>query len=44
MVEIRRPGQAQPQYGKAGAGFKPCSECPSPGRCKAAGACLAKGR
>jgi len=26
------------------AAFKPCSKCPSPAKCKAAGKCLAKNR
>jgi hypothetical protein len=29
-------------YKKGGAVFKPCAGCPTPGKCRAAGKCMAK--
>lgn len=31
-------------YKKGGMVFKPCAKCPNPAKCKAMGACMAKGK
>jgi hypothetical protein len=31
-------------YAKGGMTFKPCAGCPSPAKCKAMGACMAKAK
>lgn len=31
-------------YKAGGVVFKPCAQCPSPAKCKAAGKCLMKGK
>jgi hypothetical protein len=35
---------ASKKMAKGGKAFKPCSECPSPAKCKAAGKCMMKSK
>ncbi len=38
-------GKSKPMaYKTGGMVFKPCAKCPSPGKCKAAGQCMMKGK
>jgi hypothetical protein len=46
MMNKAKPKGKMPSYKKGGmvGGFKPCPGCPSPGKCRAAGKCLAKAK
>jgi hypothetical protein len=46
-TEMKRSGKTPPKGYKAGGkvgAMKPCSGCPSPAKCKAAGKCMKAGK
>jgi hypothetical protein len=44
MAGKAKMGMASYKKGGMVGGFKPCPGCPSPGKCRAAGKCLAKAK
>jgi hypothetical protein len=43
-VKAAKGGVAKSKIKAKKPGFKPCSGCPTPGKCKAAGKCMGKGK
>lgn len=46
MPGMSKAGKMMPSYQKGGMvkGFKPCANCPSPAKCRAAGKCAMAGK